>query len=148
MVNLQLNFFSSLWIFRKSYSIKLSSDFENKRLKTTERRTLNSKYSVFLVVGSLEDRVRVWLKVIREFCISSFFFFLPEQKLWPECFCKGKCKSHWFPVQICKQAVLETTVCPQAFHTGLLNKQSIIRRVVGRWIPPSSEIGTGMQFDL
>ena len=75
MVNLQLNFFSSLWIFRKSCSIKLSSDFENKRLKTTERRTLNSNYSVFLVVGSLEDRVRVWLKVISEFCVSSFLFF-------------------------------------------------------------------------
>lgn len=67
--------------------MKLSLDFENQRLKMAERSTLNFYYAVFLVAGSWEDRFRIWLKVISDFCVSSFFFF-SRVEFWPDCFGK------------------------------------------------------------
>lgn len=144
--NSQFNFVSSLWVFQKKLSsMKLSLDFENQKLKIAERSTLNSHYSVFLVVGSWEDRFRVWLKVISDFCVSSFFFF--QSRISARLFLWRKISvSQWFPVPRRRQATLETTVSPQAFQRGLLiTKQSIIRRVVGSWIQAPGEIGTGIQ---
>ena len=120
--------------------MKLSLDFENQRLKMAERCTLNFYYAVFLVAGSWEDRFRIWLNVISDFCVSSFFFFF-QGRILARLFLERKVSvSQRFPVQRREQATLETMVSPQAFLCYFWMKESRKRYTVweftgilGKW---------------